>query len=82
MAKKGESISEETRAKMRASQQARVERDRERLLQACNYIHIGAKRSKKTRAKMSWARQGRQHSPETIEKIRAAALARSQRAAS
>ena len=80
MAKKGETLSEETKAKMRASQQARVSRNREQLLQACNYIHIGAKRNATTRAKMSWARQGRKHSPATIEKIRLAALARAQRA--
>ncbi len=78
MAKRGETVSEETKAKMRAAHAARWAERRPELLKACNYIHVGAKRSSTTRARMSWSHQGRKHSPETIEKIRQAAIVRRQ----
>jgi len=73
MAKKGETTSEETRAKMSAAHEKRWRSKRNIYLQVCVYsVHQGAKRSKLTRKLMSESHKGHQHSPETIEKIREA----------
>jgi hypothetical protein len=69
MALKGQKTSEETKAKMRAAHRARIDANPELYRQACNYIHIGAKRSQTTRDKMSEAHKGHKPSQETIAKI-------------
>jgi hypothetical protein len=75
MALKGTTTSQETRDKMSAAHKARWADRRSVYLKVCTHIHIGAKRSKTTRERMSAAHKGKVHSPETIEKIRAAVKA-------
>lgn len=58
MPRKGEKTPPEVRAKMKAAQQARWDKNHERLREQCNSIHFGMKRSTATRKRMSLAHKG------------------------